>query len=100
MTAADQQAIQQYDLAEIMGNLYGDGFMGLKGAFSRDWVETLRQELEVLYADALKRPGGAVGRGPKRHYVEIHPEDTRGFIVIATHPWVIAVCEAVLGPEY
>ncbi|WP_207426173.1 phytanoyl-CoA dioxygenase family protein [Pedobacter sp. SYSU D00535] len=91
---------QQYDVAQIMGALYGDGITGLKGAFSRDWVERLREDIEVLYKDALQRPGGAVGRGPKRHYVEIHPEDIRGFVDLAMHPWVIAVCEAVLGPEY
>jgi ectoine hydroxylase-related dioxygenase (phytanoyl-CoA dioxygenase family) len=60
----------------------------------------MHEELEVLYQEALKRPGGAVGRGPKRHYVEIHPEDISGFVALATHPWVVAVCEAVLGPEY
>jgi ectoine hydroxylase-related dioxygenase (phytanoyl-CoA dioxygenase family) len=32
--------------------------------------------------------------------VEIHPEDVRGFVDLATHPWVVAVCQAVLGPEY
>jgi hypothetical protein len=91
---------QQFDTATIMGGLYGDGIIGLKGAFEREWVEQLREDMEALYADALKRPGGAVGRGPKRHYVEIHPQDIRGFIDLATHPWVVAVCEAVLGPNY
>jgi hypothetical protein len=98
MTTATQT--QQFDTATIMGGLYGDGIIGLKGAFEREWVEQLREDMEALYADALKRPGGAVGRGPKRHYVEIHPEDIRGFIELATHPWVVAVCEAVLGPDY
>jgi ectoine hydroxylase-related dioxygenase (phytanoyl-CoA dioxygenase family) len=32
--------------------------------------------------------------------VEIHPEDIKGFVELATHPWVVAVCKAVLGPEY
>jgi hypothetical protein len=90
----------QYDVAAIMGGLYGDGIIGLKGAFPREWVARLHEDVNALYADALKRPGGAVGRGPKRHYVEIHPEDIRGFLDLATHPWVTAVCEAVLGPEY
>ncbi|MDB5118988.1 MAG: phytanoyl-CoA dioxygenase [Sphingobacteriales bacterium] len=90
----------EYDVAEIMGGLYGDGIIALKGAFNRDWVEQLGAELAVLYAQALLRPGGAVGRGPKRHYVEIHPEDISGFIDLAMHPWVIAVCKAVLGPDY
>jgi hypothetical protein len=89
-----------YDIAAIMGGLYGDGIIGHKGAFSREWTAQLGDDILRLYADALKRPGGAVGRGPKRHYVEIHPEDIRGFVELATHPWVAAVCEAVLGPEY
>jgi hypothetical protein len=90
----------QFDVATIMGGLYGDGIIGYKGAFSREWVEQLREDIEIAYADALKRPGGAVGRGPKRHYVEIHPEDISGFVDLVTHPWVVAVCEAVLGKDY
>ncbi len=90
----------QYDIAQIMGSLYGDGFIGLKGAFSREWVSQLRAEIDVLYNEALQRPGGAVGRGPKRHYVEIHPEDISGFIDLVMHPWIRFVCESVLGPEY
>ena len=89
-----------YDVASIIGGLYGDGFIALKGAFDREWVHQLHEDVLRLYEEALKRPGGAVGRGPKRHYVEIHPEDIRGFVELATHPWVVAVCEAVLGKEY
>jgi hypothetical protein len=90
----------EFDLAPIMGALYGDGITGFKGAFSRQWVQQLHEDILLAYEDALKRPGGAVGRGPKRHYVEIHPEDIRGFIDLVTHPWVVAVCETVLGPQY
>ncbi len=91
---------EQYSIATIMGGLYGDGIIALKGAFSREWVQKLDEELKALYIEALKRPGGAVGRGPKRHYVEIHPEDMSGFVDLATHPWVIAVSEAILGAGY
>ncbi len=91
---------QHWEVASIMGGLYGDGFIGLKGAFSREWVERLHEDVLALYKEALQRPGGAVGRGPQRHYVEIHPEGIRGFTDLATHPWVVAVCNAVLGPEY
>ncbi len=90
----------RYDTAAIMGGLYGDGIIGFKGAFDRRWVSDLRADLDVLFAEALARPGGAVGRGPQRYYVEIHPERLRGFVTLATHPWVTAVCEAVLGPDY
>ncbi|HEX8504989.1 MAG TPA: phytanoyl-CoA dioxygenase family protein [Hymenobacter sp.] len=89
-----------YDVAQIMGGLYGEGIIGLKGAFPREWAQQLGEDIARLYAEALQRPGGALGRGPKRHYVEIHPEDIRGFVELATHPWVTAVCEAVLGPDY
>ena len=92
--------INGFEIAPIMGGLYGDGFIGKKGAFSREWVQELGEDLAVLYEEALKRPGGAVGRGPKWHYVEIHPEGIRGFVDLVTHPWVVAVRKAVLGPPY
>jgi hypothetical protein len=90
----------QFDTATIMGGLYGDGIIGQKGAFERSWAGELGDDIMALFEDAVKRPGGAVGRGPKRYYVEIHPEDIRGFLDLVIHPWVIAVSEAVLGPEY
>jgi hypothetical protein len=90
----------RYDTAAIMGGLYGDGIIGHKGAFSREWADQLGEDIDVLFQDALARPGGAVGRGPKRYYVEIHPERIRGFVELVTHPWVVAVNEAVLGPDY
>src|SRR3954454_24115145 len=91
---------QQFDVAEIMGGLYGEGIVGRKGVFEREWVREVGEDIAHLYVDALKRPGGAVGRGPKRHYVEIHPESIRGFVELATNPWIIWVSEAVLGPDY
>ncbi|MDQ6656303.1 MAG: phytanoyl-CoA dioxygenase family protein [Verrucomicrobiota bacterium] len=93
-------AAREFDIAEIMGGLYGDGIIGRKGIFEREWIRGLGEEIAQLYVDALKRPGGAVGRGPKRHYVEIHPEDIRGFVDLATNPWITAVSAAVLGPDY
>jgi ectoine hydroxylase-related dioxygenase (phytanoyl-CoA dioxygenase family) len=89
-----------YDTADIMRGLYGDGIIGLKGAFSRTWVERMREDIEHLFAEARQVPGGALPRGPERFYVEVHPERLRGFVDIAAHPWFVAVCEAVLGPDY
>lgn len=91
---------EEFDTATILGGLYGDGIIGYKSAFAPDWVRALGEDIEVLFRDALQRPGGTVGRGPKRYYVEIHPENLRGFVELATHPWVTAVCRAALGDEY
>jgi hypothetical protein len=89
-----------YDVPAIMGALYGDGITALRGAFSREWAQRMREDIDALFVEALARPGGAVGRGPKRYYVEIHPERLRGFVDLVTHPWVETVSAAVLGPEY
>jgi hypothetical protein len=97
-TSIQQPAV--YDTADIMRGLYGDGIIGLKQGFSREWVQRLREDIDGLFAEALKRPGGALPRGPSRFYVEIHPETIRGFTDLVSHPWITAVCEAVLGPEY
>jgi hypothetical protein len=100
MRTSSEVQVQQFDVTPIMGGLYGDGIIALRDAFDRGWVERLREDIEVLFEEALQRPGGAVGRGPERYYVEIHPERIRGFVDLATHPWVVAVCETVLGPDY
>jgi hypothetical protein len=100
MAAAAGTEEQVYDAAAIMGGLYGDGIIALKGAFPRPWVERMREEIGGLFEEARQVPGGALPRGPQRWYVEVHPERITGFVDIATHPWFVAVCEAVLGPEY
>jgi ectoine hydroxylase-related dioxygenase (phytanoyl-CoA dioxygenase family) len=89
-----------WDVASIMGGLYGDGIIGLKAAFDRAWVARMREDIDALFEHARSIPGGALPRGPERFYVEVHPERVRGFVDIATHPWFVAVCEAVLGPDY
>ncbi len=86
--------------AAVREALYTEGFAALRGAFSRDWVTAMREDVEAAFADAIARPGGAVPRGPARYYVEIHPGQLRGYVDLVTHPWVAGVCEAVLGPAY
>jgi hypothetical protein len=88
------------DAARITEAIYGDGILGCKGAFTRPWVQQLHQDIQVALDEALARPGGAVGRGPNRWYVEIHPEALTGFVDIATHPWFRAVSQTILGPDY
>ena len=89
-----------FEAADIMRGLYGDGIIGLKGAFSPDFADRMREDIETLFAEARAVPGGALPRGPERFYVEVQPERIRGFVDIVTHPWFVAVCETVLGRDY
>jgi hypothetical protein len=91
---------RHFEAADIMGGLYGDGIIGLKGAFTPAWADRLGQEVMALFEEARQIQGGALPRGPERWYVEVQPERISGFVDIATHPWFVAVCEAVLGPDY
>jgi Phytanoyl-CoA dioxygenase (PhyH) len=99
-TISTEARTPAYEIARIMGGLYGDGIIAMKSAFSRQWAQEMREDMDFLFHEALQHPGGTVGRGPKRYYVEIHPERIRGFVDLVTHAWVVAVCEAILGREY
>lgn len=88
------------DISSTVRALYGDGVDARKGLFPAEWADRLREDIDLAYGEALTRPGGAVGRGTNRHYVEMHPEQMRGWLDLVDHPWVRAVCEAVLGPDY
>lgn len=94
------QAGFSYDLASHLATLQEDGIVALKGAFPPDWADAMREDMMTAFWSAIQRPGGAVGRGPRRWYVEIHPEDFAGFVDLVTHPWVTELCENVLGSEY
>ncbi|MFC8732131.1 phytanoyl-CoA dioxygenase family protein [Luteimicrobium sp. NPDC057192] len=85
---------------ELTEAIYRDGIVGCKQAFSTAWADRLREDVEAAFEEARSRPDGAVGRGPNRYYVEIHPEQMRGFVDLVDHPWVRQVCEGVLGPDY
>ncbi|MDB5668811.1 MAG: phytanoyl-CoA dioxygenase family protein [Alphaproteobacteria bacterium] len=100
MSGAGAGVVDCYEPAAIMGGLYGDGIIGLKGAFSSAFADRLREDIELLYTEARQVSGGALPRGPQRWYVEVQPERIGGFVEIVTHPWFVAVCEAVLGSDY
>lgn len=88
------------DVSDTLRALYADGIAAHRAAFHPDWADRMREDIEAAFRDALARPGGAVGRGPNRYYVEIHPQQLRGFVDLVDHPWVRAVCESVLGADY
>ena len=87
-------------LSEDVATLQRDGVVGLKGGFSRHWVDRLRDDMMTAFWEAIQRPGGAVGRGPRRWYVELHPQALGGFVDLVTHPWITGMAERVLGPDY
>ena len=88
------------DVQAKRDTIYTDGIVGVPGAFSTEWADQLREDIEAAYAEARTRDRGAIGRGPNRWYVEVHPEQIRGFLELVSHPTVTGVCEAVLGPDY
>ncbi len=88
------------DVSADVSTLMTDGVVGRRGAFSREWAAAMGEDIMAAFEEARPREGGAVGRGPNRYYVEIHPEQLRGFVDLVSHPWVSAISEAVLGPDY
>jgi phytanoyl-CoA dioxygenase PhyH len=88
------------NVTEDVRTLKRDGVVGKKGAFTREFVEQLREDMMTAFWEAIQRPGGAVSRGPRRWYVELHPEALSGFVDLVTHPWITTMAEAVLGSEY
>jgi ectoine hydroxylase-related dioxygenase (phytanoyl-CoA dioxygenase family) len=98
--SADTTAEEHFDVEEVRHALATDGVVARKSAFPREWVERLREDIDAAFEEARAREGGAVGRGPNRWYVEVHPEVLRGFVELVDHPWVRMVCETILGPDY
>jgi ectoine hydroxylase-related dioxygenase (phytanoyl-CoA dioxygenase family) len=71
-----------------------------EGAFDAAFADRIYAEVMALFEEARQVPGGALPRGPQRFYVEVQPERISGFVEIVTHPWFVAVCEAVLTRDY
>ena len=88
------------EFASDIATLLADGIVGKKGAFSRDFAEAMREDMMTAFWKAIQRPGGSVGRGPRRWYVEIHPEEFSGFVELCSHPWVVGMCRQALGADY
>lgn len=57
MSAALQSHQEKFDPADIMRGLYGDGIIGLKGAFERSWVQRLREDIDIVFESPWRRLG-------------------------------------------
>ncbi len=88
------------EAADIMAGIYGDGIIAMPNAYPPHLIDRMRASIDTLFAEARKTPDGALPRGPHRYYVEVAPESIDGFVEIASHPWFLAVCGAVLGPSW
>jgi Phytanoyl-CoA dioxygenase (PhyH) len=87
-------------VSELRDAIYRDGIVGLPGALSPDWADRLHEDFTELFVEARSRPDGTVERGRQRYYFAVHPERIRGFLELVTGPWVTALSEKVLGPDY
>src|SRR5215211_5166905 len=96
---SDTRTDETFNVEEIRQRLETDGIIARKGAFPRTWVQQVREDIDAAFEEARSREGGAVGRGPNRWYVEVHPQALRGFVDLVDHPWVRTVCETILGPD-
>ena len=75
--------------------LIRDGIVGLKGAFSRDWAERMREDMLTGFWEAIQRLEGlSVARADG---MEIHPQ-ARGFADLCAH-LVAASCRAGAWPR-
>src|SRR3712207_6623499 len=88
------------DVAGLRRAVEAEGIVGLPGAFDRAWGERLREDFDVVFAEARGRENGTIGRGPERFYFAVHPERLRGFLDLVTHPYVTGLSRAMLGPQY
>ncbi len=88
------------DIDDDLAVLQRDGIVGRPGALARSTVERLHDDMMTAFWEAIRRPGGVVGRGPRRWYVELRPQDLSDFVALATHPWITAMSERVLGPDW
>jgi len=98
MTATVRAAVA--DVTPDLQTLNRDGIVARQGAFDRDWVDAMREDMMTAFWAAIQRPGGTIGRGPRRWYVEMHPETLRGFVDLVSHPWIASMSAAVLGDDY
>ncbi len=97
---ATNTTVTEADREAAVEALMTDGLIARKGAFSREFVQRMREDVDAAFEEARSRENGAVGRGPNRWYVEVHPQALRGFVELVDHPWVRTVSKAVLGPDY
>ena len=100
MTQAATRTPAAIDVTDDVAAIDRDGIVGRKAALDRGFVADLHEDLLTAFWAAIQRPRGTMNRGRRRWYVEVHPEQVRGFVDLVTHPWITTLSEAVLGRDY
>ena len=85
---------------ELRGALVRDGIVTLPHPLPPRWIDVLHHDFEVAFAAARSYPGGTIDRGPHRHYFAVSPEQIHRFVDLVTHPPIVALSSAVVGPDY
>src|SRR4051812_25411054 len=52
----ETHTVPELDVAAVMGGLYGDGIIGLKGAFAASWADRLHDDVMGLLEESLQVP--------------------------------------------
>ncbi len=87
-------------LAELYETLYRDGIALVRGGLPVAWADRLYDDITREFMRALAVPGGTASRGWNRYYYEPFAELTPGWLDLATHPTVAALCRRLFGEDY
>ena len=85
------------DPSELVAGLFADGVTACQGRFSREWADRVHEDIVAAFDEAI---AGGAGPWPRAEPLlrRDPPEQLRGFVDLASHPWVSAVCEPSSGP--
>ena len=86
--------------AELYDTLYRDGIALVRGGLPVAWADRLYEDVTREFMRALAVPGGTASRGWNRYYFEPYAELTPGWLDLATHPTVTALCRRLFGEDY
>ena len=91
---------EQYDVAAIMGGLYGDGIIGSERRLQPRVCRHALRRHDGAVRGGAPDPGRRFAAGSRALVRRTSRSASDGFVEIATHPWFVAVCEAVLTKDY
>jgi hypothetical protein len=81
-------------------DIYRDGIALVRGGLPVAWADRLNEDITREFMRALSVPGGTAARGWNRYYYEPYVELTPGWLDLATHPVVLALCREMFGDDW